>query len=116
MKTAVARRITSALRRPGLQSERMQFAAHFALKRRIDDLMLLDAGFATKRFGDDGRRVVIAIAGKVADCYLGIGNARPDQPLNVICSHGHGYLHPPRLHLRLTRTRRRGKAATMPLT
>jgi hypothetical protein len=34
------------LGRTGLQRKRMQFAAHLRLERLIDDLVLLDAGFA----------------------------------------------------------------------
>ena len=35
-------------RRAGLQRQRVQLASHLAFQGRIDDLMLLDAGFAAK--------------------------------------------------------------------
>ena len=38
----------SAVRCVGLQRQGVQLAAHFSLKRLIDDLMLLDARFAAE--------------------------------------------------------------------
>lgn len=37
-----------ALRRSGLQGERVQFAAHFGLERFVDELVLLHAGLAAE--------------------------------------------------------------------
>src|ERR1700733_6430860 len=79
----------SALGGTGLQSERMQLAAHFGLERFVDDLVLLNPGLTAKRFGDDGCRVMVAVAGEVADGHRGVRNARPDQSFDVTRSHGH---------------------------
>src|SRR6516165_3575591 len=80
-----------ALRCAGLQRQRVQLAAHLALERLVDDLVLLDAGFAAERFGDHGCGIMVAVAGEVADRYLGVGNARSDQALDIVRGHGHGY-------------------------
>src|ERR1700733_15148403 len=79
----------SPLRDAGLQCQRMQLAAHFSLERVIDDLVLLDARFAAEGFGDDGRGIVIAVAGEIADRRLGFRTARPDQAPDIIGRHGH---------------------------
>ena len=77
-------------RRPSLQGERVKLAAHFGPKRVVNDLVLLDARFAAKRFGDNGCRIVVAVAGEIADRHIGVGNMSPDQPFNIACSHRHG--------------------------
>ena len=86
----------SPLRCAGLQGQRMQFATHFGFKRLVYDLVLLDTRFAAKRLGDDGRRIVIAIAGEVADRHDGIRDACPDQSLDIARGHGHGNVKPVR--------------------
>src|SRR5208282_6863431 len=81
---------SSALRRAGLQRQRMQLAAHFALQRLIDDLVLPHSRLAAKGLGNDGRRVMVAVTGEIADRHLGVRNACPDQPLAIARSHRHG--------------------------
>src|SRR4029079_918788 len=49
-------------RRAGLQSERMQHAAHLPLECLVDQLMLLHARLALERWSDDGRGIVVAVA------------------------------------------------------
>src|SRR5207302_8878617 len=71
----------SALRRTGLQRQGMELAAHLALERLIDNLVLLDAGLAAKRFGDDGRGVMVTVACQIADRHLRVRYARADQAL-----------------------------------
>ena len=66
----------------GRQRERMQLAAHVALQRGIDDLVLLHPRLALERRGHDGRGVVIAVAGEIADLDLRVGQGSPDQPLD----------------------------------
>ena len=56
----------------------MEFAAHFSLERLVDELVLLDTGLAAEAFGDNGRRVMIAVTGEIADRDLGIRQTRPD--------------------------------------
>src|SRR5438552_11742071 len=80
------------LRRAGLQGERVQLAAHFGLERLIDDLVLLHPRLAAEGFRQHGGGIVVAVSGQVADGYLGVRQARLDQPLDVTCSHGHGSL------------------------
>src|SRR5271156_6867501 len=77
------------LGRAGLQSERMQLAAHLGFKGFIDDLVLLDAGFAPESLRDDRRRIMVAVAGKIADRHFGIRYSHPDQSFDVVRSHGH---------------------------
>src|SRR5205085_3477318 len=79
----------SARRRTGLQRQGMELAAHLALERLIDNLMLLDAGLAAKRLGGDGRSVMVAVAGQIADRHLRIRYARADQTLDIARSHRH---------------------------
>src|SRR6266567_1014045 len=79
----------SAFRRAGLQRQRVQLAAHVTLERLIDHLMLLDAGLAAERGRNHGRRIVVAIAGKVADGDLGIRDSGADQLLDFTCIHRH---------------------------
>src|SRR5579871_5182361 len=77
------------LRRPGLQRERMQLAAHLGLERLVNQLVLLDPGFAAEAFRDHRRRIMIAIACEVADRDLGVRQMRPDQAFYIACNHGH---------------------------
>src|SRR5579871_872345 len=70
----------------------MQLAAHLALKRVVDDLMLLHPRFAAEGFGNDRGRVMVAVTREVAYRHLRIRNAGSDQPLDIACSHCHGRL------------------------
>ena len=67
----------------------MQLAAHLALERIIDDLVLLHPGFAAKCLGQHGGGVVVAIAGEIADRDLCVGNPHLDQALDIACTHCH---------------------------
>src|SRR5262249_34381202 len=84
--------IASARRHAGLQRERVQDAAHLALERRIDQLMLLHARLAAEALGNDRRGVVVAVAGKIADRHLGVRDARLDQALDLAGVHRHAAL------------------------
>src|SRR5665647_278831 len=75
--------------RSGLQRQGVQHAAHLAFERLIDQLMLLDPGFALERRRNHGRRVVVAVTGKIADRHFGVRNARFDQPLDFAGIHRH---------------------------
>src|ERR1700689_4996036 len=90
--SAEAQSVRSWLGCAGLQRQRVQFAAHFALERRVNDLVLLDARFAAKRLGNDRGGIMVAIPREVADGHFRVGNAGPDQPLYVARSHRHGRL------------------------
>src|SRR5262249_2570287 len=82
----------SALGRTGLQRQRVQLAAHFALERLINDLGLLDARFSAERLGNDSSGVMAAVASQVADGHLRIRYPRSNQPLDIARAHGHGSL------------------------
>src|SRR6266567_2121371 len=57
----------------GLQRKRVQLVAHPAEQRLIDQLVLLDPGFAAERAGDDLRGIVIAVAAQILDRDLRVG-------------------------------------------
>src|ERR1700728_4929044 len=103
----------SAFRRAGLQSERVELAAHFALQSVVDDLVLLHPGFPAKGLGDDGRGVVVAVTGKIANRHLCVWDASPDKSLDIVRSHGHEASSTlfPRMQSRFIRSRHRGKAS-----
>src|ERR1700724_1512539 len=79
-------------RRAGPQPQRVQDAAHLALERRVDKLVLLDARLPAKARRDHGRSIVIPITGEVADRHIGIGNARLDQAFDLAGVHRHAGL------------------------
>src|SRR6202047_3330127 len=76
-------------RRTGLKLQRMQFATHGAAERFVDELMLLELGFADEFRGNDDRRIMVVVAGKVGDFDLGVRNALLDQALDFRRWHGH---------------------------
>src|ERR1700682_2500838 len=82
------------LRHAGLQRQRVKYSAHLALQRLIDDLVLLDAGFAAERLRDHGRRIVVAIAGQIADRHLGVGYSRLDHRFDIAGVHRHPSISP----------------------
>ena len=82
--------VVQELRRAGLQRQRMQLAAHLGLERLVDDLVLLHPRLAAEALRQHRRRIVVAIAGQVANCHLGVGDARLDQALDFVRVHGHG--------------------------
>jgi hypothetical protein len=59
------------------------------LQRLVDDLVLLDAGFAAEGFRDHGGRIVVAIAGKIANRDLGVRNRGLDHGFDVAGVHRH---------------------------
>src|ERR1700730_15834421 len=67
----------------------MQFATHGAAERFVDELMLLELGFAGEFRGNDDRRIMVVVAGKVGDFDLGVRNALLDQALDFRRWHGH---------------------------
>src|SRR6185295_6581093 len=67
----------------------MQLAAHLAFQGLVDELMLLHPRLAAERGRDHGRRIVVAVAGKVADRHHGVGDAATDQLLDFACVHRH---------------------------
>src|SRR5215831_14528920 len=71
----------------------MQRAAHGLPERLIDELMLLELGFARKlRGNNDGRKMVI-VAGKVRDLDLRIGDASLDEAFDLACCYWHCAVH-----------------------
>src|SRR5262249_6612784 len=72
-----------------LQCKRMELASHFGLQGLVDELMLLHPGLATESLRKHRRRIVVAVAGKIADRHLGIWDTRFDQPLDVVGLHRH---------------------------
>ena len=68
----------------------MQLAAHAALERRIDHLVLLDAGLSLEGRGYHIGGIVVAVTGQIADFDHGIGEGFPDEALDLVCTHGHG--------------------------
>src|ERR1700736_1786723 len=66
------RAASSPLRSSSLQRERVQLAAHLGLERVIDDLVLLHPGFAAEGFREDGRGVMVAITGEIANRHFRI--------------------------------------------
>src|ERR1700694_4901331 len=86
--------LSLALRHPGLQRQRVEYAAHLPLQRLIDDLVLLDAGFAPERLRDHGRRVMIAVPGQIADRHLGVGYSRLDHRFDIVGVHRHSSISP----------------------
>src|SRR6202171_4971739 len=82
------------LRHAGLQRQRVKYSAHLSLQRLIDDLVLLDAGFAAERLRDHGRRIVVAIAGQIADRHLGVRYSRLDHRFDIAGVHRHSSISP----------------------
>jgi hypothetical protein len=58
----------------------MQNAAHVALQRLVDHLVLLHAALATEAFGHHLGGIMVTVAGKVANRDDGVRNAFLDQP------------------------------------
>ena len=71
-------RVVGALvRDAGLQGQRVQLAAHAAVQRVIDHLVLLNAGLALEAPETDMGRVMVAVAAQILDRDLGVGDAPP---------------------------------------
>ena len=88
------RQVSATSGYPGLQRQRVQHAAHLALQRLIDDLVLLHAGLAAEGLRDHGRGIVVAVAGEVTDRHLGIGDRCLDHRLDIVGVHWHSGLAP----------------------
>ena len=70
----------------------MQFIAHAPLKRLIDHLMLLNAGFAAEGFGHDDGKGMIPVAPQVFDGDIRVRNSVADKAFDFSGCHGHvGY-------------------------
>jgi hypothetical protein len=67
----------------------VQLSAHASLQRLINHLMLLHALLAAEGRRYDARRIVVAIAGEIANLDLRIGKSRLDQRLNRFGVHRH---------------------------
>ncbi|MNL84303.1 hypothetical protein D3C87_2122360 [compost metagenome] len=51
--------------------------------------MLLYAALAAEGLGNHGGGIVVAVAGQIANFYLGIGQSGLDTALDLTCVHGH---------------------------
>src|SRR5690606_8866021 len=90
MRSRLSRRVISAsVRCAGLEGEGVQLAAHIALKGLINKLMLLHPRLATERLGDDAGRVMVAVAGEVADLDFGVGKGGLDEAFDFGGIHCH---------------------------
>jgi hypothetical protein len=78
-----------SIRCRGLQGKSVQDAAHIALQRLIDHLVLLHTALAAEGFRDDFGGVVIAVACQIADRYLGTGNPGFDHVFDIAGFHCH---------------------------
>src|SRR4051794_27179296 len=76
----------------GLELQCVKLSPHSIPKRRIHSLMLLDAAHPFEAPADHAGRVMVAIAGKIANADLSVGNRRLDQPVDVGGGHGHQLL------------------------
>src|SRR5207253_6549263 len=77
-------------RQPSLQGKCVQRTPHLALQGVVNKLVLLNSRFAAKALRQHGGGIVVAVAGKVPDCDLGIGNTGLDQRFDIIGIHWHG--------------------------
>src|SRR5690348_14519249 len=82
--------VTGHLRRHrGFELQCVKLFPYSPPERRIDRLVLADPAHSFKASADDARRIMVAVAGKVADRHLGVGDRRLDQPLDLARGHGH---------------------------
>ena len=68
----------------------MQFAAHRALQRRIDQLVLFHPGHAGKLRADNLGLPVIIITGEIGECDLGVRKGVGQVAELGVAGHGHG--------------------------
>lgn len=68
----------------------MKLAAHPPLESCIHHLMLLYTRFAAEGFSNDGRGIMVTIAGKIADLDIGIRKGVTEERLNIFRTHCHG--------------------------
>src|SRR5258708_6808395 len=62
----------SRLRYARLKGKRMQRAAHLPAQGFVHQLVLLHPRLAAERFGDHRRRIMVAVAGEIADGHRGV--------------------------------------------
>src|SRR5688572_10446531 len=67
----------------------MQLGAHFAFEGGIDRLVLPHPVHASEAAANDPRRIMVAVAGEVADFDPRIGYRRDNHRLDVLRAHGH---------------------------
>ena len=68
----------------GFELQCVKLTPYSPAKRGIDRLVLPDAAQAFEASADDARRIMVAVAGKIADRHLGVGDRGPDQPLDLV--------------------------------
>src|SRR5262249_61153554 len=93
----VTRRATVRLlsvRSSGGKGESVKGAAHPALQRRIDQLVLRHARLAAEILGDDFRLPMVIVAGKIGQRDPGVGKRLTQKGLERCSIHGH-WLFPP---------------------
>src|SRR5690348_18440704 len=52
-------------------------------ERGIHSLVLPDAAHSREAAADHARRIMVAVAGEIADRHVGVGNTRLDQPFDL---------------------------------
>src|SRR6478735_10282161 len=67
----------------------VKLTPHAPPKRRIDRLVLANAAHSFKAAADHASRIMVAVAGKVADRHFGVGYRRLDQRLDIVRGHRH---------------------------
>ena len=67
----------------------MEGTAHFALEGGIDELMLLDPGYACERTGDDPGAIMVSVASQILYGDLGIGEGLGQVTVQGFDGHGH---------------------------
>src|SRR5271157_5645135 len=83
------RRFAAALAFRRRQRQRVQVAAHLALERRIDHLVLLHLALALEGGRDDARGVVIAVARQILYLDARVGEGLFDHGFDLGLGHGH---------------------------
>lgn len=67
----------------------MEFAAHLALERRIDELVLSNARQTGKCTGNNARTIVVTIPRQIVNRDLGIGKGFRQMGVQRFDRHGH---------------------------
>ncbi len=70
--------------RPGVEGQGVQLAAHAALERGVNHLVLGHPRLARERGGADHRPVMVPVAGQVLDVDIGVGKGLPEQGLQLV--------------------------------
>src|SRR3954463_5313626 len=77
------------VRHRGFELQCVKLSPNSPPERGIDGLVLPDPAEPGKAWADDAGRIMIAVAGEVADRHLGVGNRRLDQRLDLAGRHRH---------------------------